>query len=194
MGNYQGKATGNYTWGVFNNGTEYVAVDIELFKDNGERHGVITHRFSFKEGSQKNIEISIEGLKLLGARMLDGDPTDLFGLGSKTAGIVTKDGQYGEEVAYVNPPGPRARKIKDEEKLDQGRLAAFRARMMPVVAGIAAQSGNVPGGAPAPRQAAQRPAAPAGAQPWNTQAAPAPQQFSPPPVPGANDADDRIPF
>lgn len=188
MGNYQGKATGQFTWGAFSNGTEYVAVDIELFKDNGERHGVITHRFSFKEGSQKNIEISIEGLKLLGARMLNGDPTDLFGLGSTTAGIVTKDGQYGEEIAYVNPPGPRARRIKDEEKLDQGRLAAFRARFQPIVAGIAAQTGNVPGGAPPARTAPAQRTAPVASAPWNTPA-------TPPPVAGAPAANsDEIPF
>ena len=193
MGNYQGKASGNYPWGEFTNGTTYVAVDVELFNDRGERHGVITHRFTFKEGSQKNIEISTEQLKLLGARMLGGDPTDLVGLGSTTAGIVTKEGQYGEEIAFVNPPGPRARRVKDEEKIGADKLAAFRARMMPVVAGIAAQSGGVPGGAPPARTApAQRPAA-TGPAPWNTPAAP-PQQFSPPPVPGANDTDDRIPF
>ena len=188
MGNYQGKATGNYTWGAFSNGPEYVAVDIELHNSDGSVHGTITHRFSFKEGSQKNIEISLEGLKLLGARMLNSDPTDLVGLGSTTAGIVTRDGQFGEEIAFINPPGPRARRVKDEEKLDAGRLAAFRARFQPIVAGIAAQSGGVPGGAPPARTApAQRPA-PAGPAPWNTPTAPA-QQAAPP----ASNSDD-IPF
>jgi hypothetical protein len=188
VGNYQGKATGNFTWGETSKGTTYVAVDVGLFDDKGEPAGTITHKFFFSTTSQENVRISIEGLKLLGARVMDGDPTDLFGLGSTTAGIVTKSGQYGEEIQYINPPGPRARGVKDEEKIGADKLAAFRARMMPVVAGIAAQAGSVPGGAPPARTAPAQRTAPVASAPWNTPAAPA---TAPAQNPGA---DNDIPF
>jgi hypothetical protein len=192
VGNYQGKATGNYTWGQTGKGTTYVAVDVALFDDAGQQHGTITHKFFFSTTSQENVRISIEGLKLLGARMMGGDVTDLFGLGSTTAGIVTVSGQYGEEIKYINPPGPRARGVKDEEKLGPDALAAFRARMMPVVAGIAAASGGVVASpqpaSRAPWQGQQRGPAPAASPaPWD-QSAP-PQAANP-----ARDAGDEIPF
>lgn len=181
MGNYQGKATGNHTWGETPNGTTYVAVDVNLFDDKGQNAGTITHKFFFSAKSQENVRISIEGLKLLGARIMNNDVTDLYGLGSTTAGIVTQTTQYGEEIRYINPPGPRARGVKDEEKLSADKLAAFRARMMPLVAGITASSGAAPANT---QQSVARPPQPRGAQaptgaaPWDRQPAAQPATAS----------------
>ena len=179
MANYQGKATGKYELCETKNGTPYVAVDVDIFGDNGEKKGTITHKFFFSATSAKNVEISTEGLRLLGARMMHGDPTDMFGLGSTTVGVVTEHTQYGEEIKYINPPGPRARGVKDEEKLDQSKIAAFRARFQPLVAGVMASKGAATSTpqptSHAPWQGQQRPQqTPAGAQPWDRQTPPAP--------------------
>lgn len=189
MGYYQGKATGNYVWGETPKGTTFVAVDVALTDDKGASAGVITHKFFFVLDNADNIRISMEGLRLLGARLMNGDLTDLYGLGSTTAGIVTQTTQFGEEVKYINPPGPRARGVKDEQKIGADKLAAFRARMMPVAAGIAASSG-APVAAPQPTASApwqgQRRSqqAPPGGNPWDRQAPPATPSGQQPAQPG----------
>lgn len=152
--------------------TPYIEVMIETIKADGGSGEVM----SWKGWLTPNtIAKTIEQLQLLGARCAGGDFEDLQGLGSKVANVsISDDPQYGRRVEFVNPPGRSS--VRDDSRLDKGKLAALKAALKPHAVGAAVANGGT------------RAPSPAAPPPWERSAPPAQNDASP----AANS--DEIPF
>lgn len=146
-GQYKCRATGEVQWGRSARGSEQVAAQCVV---EGGAHDGETFWWVGAFASPESSRITVEGLRALGARLGDGDITDLTGLGSKAANVTAKVEVYEgkERMRYSIGAG-----FGFKDQLDRGGLEALRQRMRgELVAGAQRAASG------APRAAASGPA------------------------------------
>jgi hypothetical protein len=140
-------------------GTPFIEVMIQTIRGDGNEGEVLPWKGWLTPGA---IARTVEQLQLLGARVNGGDFEDLHGLGSKTVNIsVSDDPKFGRRVEFINPPGRSS--VRDDTRLDRGKLAALKAALKPAALGavIANGGGKAPSpAAPPPWQRGPAPSAP----------------------------------
>lgn len=125
-------------------GTPFIEVMIQTLRPDGSDGEVLSWKGWLTPGA---IARTVEQLQLLGARVHGGDFEDLEGLGSKMANLaVSDDPQYGRRVEFINPPGRSS--VRDDSRLDKGKLAALKAALKPHALGAVIANGG--GKAPSP--------------------------------------------
>lgn len=152
-GSYQVKATGDQIdnekgdvrFGVSAQGREQIAVRIEVTE------GPLAGEVLFWTGSFANtdaVEITVRGLRDLGARLDGGRITDLVGLGSRVTNATVREEEWDGKKTWKVQIGGGNFRFKNE--LDAGGLAALEARLRGGIVAAAQKAPQRGGGAVAP--------------------------------------------
>jgi hypothetical protein len=124
-GTYTAKATGSFDFGTAAQGTEQVAVEVEILE--GEQAGRFMTWFGFF--TDKTSERTVESLRLLGWQ--SDDISRLEGLGSRRVAIVveheTYQGKTSAKIQWINRLGGLGVKLK--APMDDAAKRKFAARM-----------------------------------------------------------------
>ena len=124
-GNYTAKATGSFDFGTAAQGTEQVAVEVEILE--GEHSGNFMTWFGYF--TERTSERTVESLRLLGWQ--GEDITKLEGLGSRRVSIVVEHEEYqgktSAKIQWVNRLGGLGVKLK--APMDDAAKRKFSARM-----------------------------------------------------------------
>lgn len=151
-GTYPARATGEYEFGISNNGTDQIGVAFRIA--SGEHAGRVLTWFGYFN-SEDNAKRAIKSLRACGWQ--GDDLASLDGIDSQEVNIVVEiaehEGQVRNKIAWVNGAGVAMKNAMDER---QKKALAARMRGLIATMGGRPQSG---GGRPPQRQSHPDPAA-----------------------------------